>query len=156
MSSKKRFTDSCLERGLSQQTVDALCTKLSGDWDWGLRTLSRKTPDDIAKLEEQYGPRLDGAQSLHDSFASQYTVKRRWIPPCPFGEYRGRWEEYREYNTPRITQEASLQEHVAIFPESRWADELRTDHKPMKVAPMRKFETIRLDPKNIRPVKLPR
>ena len=121
MSSKKQFTDACIAGGLSSQTISTLCRKVAGRWNKGLETLSKKSPADLEELERQYGLQVDAAHSLHDYFAGRSIAKRRWAPPA-HDDYRGRWVESREYNSPRITHTATLQEHVAMFPDSRWAD----------------------------------
>ena len=47
------FREAALEKGVQTVVIDILCTKLNGKWDAGLKTLEKKSADE---LNEQYMP----------------------------------------------------------------------------------------------------
>ena len=50
------FREKALERGLSTTAIDALVSKLKGDFATGIKTLNAKSDQDIAKINDMYEP----------------------------------------------------------------------------------------------------
>lgn len=51
------FREAALEKGVQTVVIDILCTKLNGKWEAGLKTLEKKSADE---LNEQYMPAAEG------------------------------------------------------------------------------------------------
>ena len=51
------FREAALEKGVHTKVIDILCGKLNGKWEAGLKTLEKKSADE---LNEQYMPQDDG------------------------------------------------------------------------------------------------